>query len=77
MEIFLRQIGGNIHDLFLLRVEIDLEVLGSQNLPVELGILNLVLSEVILGRKRRGQDQDQCQKCELLKSHNLEIIKQS
>jgi hypothetical protein len=45
---FLGIICRNLGDLFFLRVKIDVEVIGGQNLPRKIRILNLVLSEIVL-----------------------------
>ena len=47
--------GGNFRQFALLRIEIDTKMVGGHDLPVEIGILNLVFSEIILGAGRSGQ----------------------
>src|SRR3990170_7035323 len=45
-------------DLFFLQVKIDLEMLGGHNLPLETGVLNFILPEIIL-RKPLGWEINQ------------------
>jgi hypothetical protein len=44
LSYFCRYLG----DLLFLCVKVDLEMLGGQNLPLEAGVLNFILPEIIL-----------------------------
>jgi hypothetical protein len=49
----LRHAGDLLDVLPLLRVVVDVEVLGLEHLEVEVPVLDLVLAEVLRGRGRR------------------------
>jgi hypothetical protein len=54
LSYFCRYLG----DLFFLQIKVDLEMLGGQNLPLEAGVLNFILPEIIL-RKSLGWEINQ------------------
>jgi len=69
---FLRQVSGNLGYLLFLGVEVDIEMLRSQNMPLEVSIVNLILPEIVLGKgispKQKNKNQSQGYQSDL--SHN-------
>jgi hypothetical protein len=47
--------GGYLRDLLLAGVEVDLKMPGGEDLPVEIGILDLILAEIVLPVSRTGE----------------------